>query len=505
MASDAVGVERRSRIIGYKLKKGDFRLSSPNLPQRIAVLAEANEANQAGLSTAAVEITSAQQAGGLFGYGSPIYNIIRILKPVFGDGVGGIPVIVYPQAKASGAVAKVIDITPTGTATGNGTHRLVINGRTNIDGNSYDINIIEGDGAAEISSKIEDAINNVLQSPVIGISTALKATATAKWNGLTSQDISISLDVNGNSLGITYVVAQVTAGSGTPSVATSLASFGNEWNTIVVNSYGTVTSVMDSLEAVNGIPDPTIPTGRFSGIKMTPFVAITGTTAEDPSAITDARLNEVTIALAPAPLSKGLPMEAAANMTLVYSIKAQNTPHLDVAGTSYPDMPTPTLIGAMSSYDSRDQFVKKGCSTVDLVAGKYVIQDFVTTYHPLGEQPPQFAYVRNLYSVDMNIAYTIRINEETYVIDHVIANDDDIVNAVNVIKPKEWKSQLNTIADDLANRALIVDSAFTKASLLVNLGTSNPDRLETSLRYKRSGTARIVSTTGEAGFNFGNV
>jgi hypothetical protein len=25
------------------------------------------------------------------------------------------------------------------------------------------------------------------------------------------------------------------------------------------------------------------------------------------------------------------------------------------------------------------------------------------------------------------------------------------------------------------------------------------------LRYKRSGTARIVSTTGEAGFNFGNV
>lgn len=505
MASDAVGIDRLSRILGYKLKKGDFRLTSPNLPQRIAVIGEANEANQTGLVTAETLVTSAQQAGTLYGYGSPIYHIMRILKPLRSDGVGGIPVYVYAQAKASGAAAKVIDITPTGTATGNGTHRLVINGRDNIDGVSYDINILEGDTAADVSAKMEDAMNLVLACPVIGTSTSLKATATAKWNGLTSQDISITVDTNGNSLGITYVVAQVTAGSGTPSVAAALTSFGNNWNTIVVNGYGTVSSVLDALESYNGIPDPTIPTGRFSGITMKPFVAITGSTAEDPSSITDTRLKDVTIAIAPAPLSKGLPLEAAANATVLHAVIAQTSPHLGIEGLAYPDMPTPTSIGTMSIYDSRDQILKKGCSTVDLVGGQYIVQDFATTYHPIGETPAQFRYVRNLYGVDMNIYYTIRRAEELYVADHAIANDDDIVDAEKVIKPKEWKSQLDTISDDLASRVLIVNAKFMRDNTFVSISGTNPDRLDTELKYKRSGTARIVSTTAEAGFNYGNV
>ncbi len=129
MSSDAVGLERISRIVGYKITKGNFATQSPNLPQRIAVLAEANDANQAGLDTDPKEITSAQQAGILYGFGSPIYHIMRILRPLSGDGVGGIPVIVYPQAAAGGAAAKKLTVTPSGTATGNGTHYLVVAGR----------------------------------------------------------------------------------------------------------------------------------------------------------------------------------------------------------------------------------------------------------------------------------------------------------------------------------------------------------------------------------------
>jgi phage tail sheath gpL-like len=504
MASNAVGIERVSRIVGYIIKKGDFRVQSSNLPQRIAVLAEANEANQTGLSTTARQITSAQQAGALYGYGSPIHQILRILKPLYGDGVGGIPIIVYPQAKASGAAAKVIDITPSGTATANGTHYLVINGRDNLEGVFYAINILAGDTPAVISGKIEDAINVVLGCPVSAISTSIKATATAKWAGLTSQDISISVDTNDNDLGVSYVVAQVTAGSGTPSIAGALSQFGNEWNTVVVNSYGTVTSVLDALEAFNGIPHPENPTGRYQGVLMKPFIAITGSIADDPSSVTDGRSAEVTVAIAPAPLSKGLPLEAAANMTVLYAVKAQNNPEQDVNGLAYPDMPTPSSIGSMASYDTRDVIVKKGCSTVDLVAGAYVVQDFVTTYHPLGEEPPQFRYVRNL-NLDFNVRYTYYLNEQLYVVDHVIARDEDIVNVPKFVRPKDWKSELNRVSDELVSRGLTVDSQFTKDSIEVDLSTSNPDRLETFFRYKRSGIARISSTTAEAGFNFGNL
>ena len=110
MASTAVGTDRVSRIVGYIIKKGQFQESSPNLPQRIAIIGEANDANQAALDTSATEITSAKQAGDLYGYGSPIYNVMRILRPNSGSGVGGIPTIVYAQEAADAASAKTVEI-----------------------------------------------------------------------------------------------------------------------------------------------------------------------------------------------------------------------------------------------------------------------------------------------------------------------------------------------------------------------------------------------------------
>lgn len=502
--SDAVSLQRISRIVGYKITKGNFAASSPNLPQRIAVFAEANTANQSNLDPNPTLITSAQQAGTLYGYGSPAYLIARILLPKQGSGVDGVPVYFYPQAVASGATSKILKVVPTGVATGNGTHTLVVAGRQGMDGEFYDINIETGDTTADICEKMVDAVNNILGAPVIGTDYDYDARFESKWKGLTANDLSITVETNDNALGITYAVTSIQSGSATPSIAAALNLFGNDWNTIVVNSYGTISSIMTALEQFNGIPDPDSPTGRFVGIVMKPFIAVTGTVSDDPSAISDLRLNDVTIAFAPAPGSAGLPLEAAANMTVLFAVVSQNTPHLDVGGRSYPDMPTPDSIGSMASYENRDAFVKMGCSTVDLVAGVYQIQDFVTTYHKLGENPPQFRYCRNI-TLDLNIRYGYYLLEQINVVDHAIAADGDTVSATKVIKPKQWKAILNTFASDLAARALIVDTAFMQDSIEVDLSTSNPDRLETFFRYKRSGCVRISSTTAEAGFNFGTL
>lgn len=500
----AVGTELISRIVGYKITKGDFSESSPNLPQRIAILAEANTANQGTLDTTPKVITSAKQAGTLYGYGSPIYHIMRILRPVSGDGVGGIPTVVYPQAEAVGATAKVLTITPTGTATGNGTHTVKIAGRSGLDGVFYDINIVTGDTTDDITAKIYNAVNNVLGSPAIAADTTYEVELTSKWKGLTADGLSVTVDTGNNDLGITYTVTSTQSGSGTPSIAAALTAFSNDWNTIVINGYGTQSGIMTALEQFNGIPDPDSPTGRFRGIVMKPFIALTGSVSDDPSAITDARLAEVTIAICPAPDSSGFHFEAAANMAVLFARQAQDTPHLDVAGRTYPDMPTPTSIGSMADYTNRDTIVKKGCSTVDLVAGKYTVQDFVTTYHPVGETPPQFRYCRNLM-LDFNVRYGYYLLELVNVVDHAIAANSDIVSASKVVKPKQWKQIIDKYAEDLASRALIVDPAFTQDSITVSISTTNPDRLETFFRYKRSGFARISSTTAEAGFNFGTL
>jgi len=505
MAAFAVSQDRVSKVVGYIIKKGTFAVTSPNLPQRIAILGEANDANQLGLSLAPQQITSAQQAASIYGDGSPIHIEARILFPFSGDGVGGIPVYVYPQAKAVGATNKIITVKPTGTATANATHYLVVNGRNGLDAQFYSINIVVGDNTTTILQKISDAINKVFGCPVTATIDSYEAILTSNWSGLTANDINVSVDTNNNAAGISYAVQNVQAGSGTPSIAGALAQFGNVWNTIVINTYGLETTTMAALEAFNGIPDNNNPTGRYVGIIMKPFIALSGTVLDDPSSITDSHLSQVTIAACPAPLSKGLPMEAAANMAVLYALQAQNSPHLDVAGESYPDMPVPLVesIGSMDDYNNRDTIVKKGCSTVMLVAGAYQVQDFVTTYHPVGENPPQFRYVRNL-NIDFNIRYGYYLLEQIYVVGHVIANDDDVVTADDVVQPKTWKANIDDYAEDLVKRALTVDKAFMQNSITTAINSSNPDRLDSFFRYKRSGYARISSTTGEANFNFGN-
>jgi len=258
--STSVGSARVSRVVGYTITKGNFQNTTPNLPQRIAILAEANTAQQGGLSLTPKEIISSQEAGVDYGYGSPIYNIMRILRPVNGGGVGGIPVVVYPQAEGGGASEAAREITVTGTATGNGVHTDIINGRRGLDGGSYDFTIVTGDTPTLIAGKIKDAINSVLGSPVIGSSAIAVATATTKWKGLTAEELDIIIDLNtSTSIGVSYAVVSSVTGSDTPDIQPALNLFGSKWNTIVVNSYGT--PALTKLEAFNGIPDPVNPTG----------------------------------------------------------------------------------------------------------------------------------------------------------------------------------------------------------------------------------------------------
>lgn len=507
MISNAVPTEYISRIVGYKITKGNFQNSTPNLPQRIAIIGQANTANQSGLTTDPVEITSAQQAGEVFGYGSPIHMAMRIMRPVSGDGVGGVPTVVYPQLEEALSVAAEKTITVTGTATGNKTHFVRVAGRTSLDGSIYAVNVLAGDTPTDVAAKIADAVNNVLGSPFIAASALGVVTLTAKWKGLNTEDLTVSMETDGDGVGLTYAIAIATAGTGvSTSVGASLALFGEDWNTIVVNTYGNSSTILDVLEGFNGVPDPSSPTGRYSGIIMKPFIALTGDVSDDLTATTDPRADEVTNAMCPAPNSPAHPLEAAANMATLFARTAQDTPHLDVIGRKYPDMPTPVdgNIGSMAEYVNRDEMVKKGSSTVKLVSGAYEIQDFVTTYHPTGEPVPQFRYCRNLM-LDFNVRYGYYLLELINVVDKTIAGDNDPVAVAGVIKPKAWKAILFTYADDLVARALITDASFMQDSLIVGLSTTNPDRLETFFRYKRTAIARVASTTAEAGFNFGEL
>lgn len=502
--SNAVPQGWISRIVGYLLNTANFSPVSPNLPQRMAVFGESNDANQGSLNLTPQQFSNAQSVGQAYGYGSPMHIMARVLFPKSGGGAQ-FPVWFYPQAKAVGSTNKQFQITASGVAANNGTHYLVIGGREGLDGQSYAINILAGDTTAAISQYIYNAINNVLGCPFIATDTPYHAVLTSKWSGLTADGLTVSIDTGSDALGLTYGVISLTTASGTPDITPQLSSFGNIWNTLLINSYGLNSSVLTALENFNGVPSNTNPTGRFNALIVKPLIAISGSVLEDPSSLTDSRSTQVTNAVAPAPLSDGLAMEAAANAGLLWGNILTNSPELDIAGLAYPDMPTPLKIGAMSDSTNRQTIVLKGCSTVDLVNGQYVMQDFVTTYHPLGEVPPQFRYPRDLMGVDMNVYYTYYLLVQQYLEGAVLANDNDIVDSIKVMKPKVWTGIINGMSTQLVSRGLIVNAPFMQASISVSINSTNSNRLDVTFSYQRSGIGRIISTTVTAGFNNGVV
>ena len=502
--SSAIGVERRSRTSGYAIKKGFFTNETENLPQIIGIFAEGNTANQSNFSIDKREITSSEEAGRIYGYGSPIHQIMRILRPPNASGVGGIPTIVFPQLTSEDSTPTQKVFTISGTATKNAVHNIVINGRENLDFQSYNFSIAKGDSSSIIASKITDAINNVISCPVTAVLAGSTVTLTTKWAGITSNELKAVFNNNFNGAGITYANSSNVQGSGIVNIAPSLEQVSEDWVTCFINSYGEI--FFDELEQLNGTPSVETPTGRYDATVFKPFFSFFGSLESDKDVLADItdnedRIDQVTHVLCPAPKSAGFTWESAANIAYLFSRKMQDSPESDINGMGYPDMPSPEdkIIGDMSKYNNRDFLIKKGCSTVTLEKGNYIVQDLVTTYHPQGETPLQYNYCRNL-NLDWNVSDAYRITEKSKLKDKVLINDDQITDSKNAIKPKEWKAILYDLFERLAKKALINEPEFSKESLEIQISATNPNRFETFFRYKRTGIARIESTTVEAGF-----
>ncbi len=505
--STAIDLTRVSRVVGYQVKAGSFNPITPYLPQRIAILAEANTANQGTLDTDPFEFISAADVAEKYGYGSPMHQIARILRPVSGNPLGGIPTFAYPQAEAGGATAGVytLGIAVATQVTENATHKVVINGRDNIDGASYQFNVAVGDSAADVQDKIVDAVNNVLAAPVAATEDVANVALTTKWAGATAI-LSVRIDTGGKDAGIVYSEVSNVAGTGDASITNALNAFGENWNTLVLNSYGS--GKFDELETFNGKPDPVSSTGRYEPTTFKPFVALYGSlesVKETVVAVTNlaARQDQVTNVHCPAPNSEGFAYEAAANMIMTFAPNAQNAPHQGNGGLQYPDMPVPENgdIGDFKDYDNRDFMSKKGSSTVNLTNNKYTVQDFFTTYAPAGENPPKFRFVRDL-NVDWNFGFNWKIIMERDIQDKTIVPDTSPSRVANTISPKQGKQLLIGHIESMAELALIADFQFSIDSIQVSINESNAARLDFFVRYKRTSTAHIVSTDAEVDFNF---
>jgi phage tail sheath gpL-like len=487
MTIDASAV---SRVVGVAVTFEIFESGAVTfLPQRIALLAQGNSTETYSLDP--VAFTSHAEVAALCGYGSPAHLCARQLFPDNGDGIGSIPATLYPMEDDGAGAPAVGAIGAVGTQTTAQTYVIKVNEIP-----SANVTIPATTAADAALALMKTGIDAVLHMPVIaGTPAAGSMAMTAKWDGLTGNDIFI--EIEGTEDGITFTVTQPVGGLTNSDVDTPLAKIINVWETMLIN-----TMTYDD-QAVNQKYE-TWGDGRWGELVKKPAIVFSGTVDDRATrtVITDAaaRKNDKINALISAPGSNELPFVIAARAVARIAKKHNNLPGNDNYDTLSGLVAGPEA--SQENFTNTDLAVKAGSGTSQLVNGDIKIRDCVTMYHPDGEVNPGFRYVANIVKL-MNIVFNIRIIFESDTWAGAPLMPAGIVTTrADARSPEDAKTAMGNLAVNLQKLAIIADASFTKENMTSVINGSNPNRLDNVFPVKLSGNVQIIDNAVKFGFFF---
>jgi phage tail sheath gpL-like len=464
------------------------------LPQRIAVVGQGNTAST--YTTTKKQVFSALEVAETYGYGSPLHLAVLQLLPTNGDGVGAIPVTVYPlQDSGTGTVAAG-SITPAGAATADEELVLEVN---NIP--TATINVTSGDSVAVQVAAIVAALNAKLEMPLTAVDNAsTSADLTSKWKGASANDISVTLTGLSASAGVSWGIVQPTGGTNNPVVDGPLAEIGNIWETMVINCLEIADSTaLDTFSAWGE--------GRWGSLVRKPAIVFTGATPADSAAaitVPDARKTDRTNCQLIEVGGSDLPLVVAARQVARIAVVANTNPAHDYGSQAATGL-TPGADGDQLNYAAQDATVKGGSSTSESRDGVLYILDVVTMYHPTGDPLPAYRYVVDIVKLQNVIFNTdIRFNTSAWDGAPLIPDDQPTVNPA-AKKPKMAKAVMAGIIDGLALEAIISNPEEAKAGIVAAIDGANPKRLNMTVPIQVSGNTNIKSIDINWGFFFGGL
>ena len=489
--SSAVDASAVARVVGIKTAFKDLRNGGVLfLPQRIAVIGQG--ATAATYATTKRQVTSANEAANLYGYGSPVHLACKQLLPVNGDGVGTIPVTIYPMVDDGSGVASAGDITPSGAATEAAAYIVRVN---NIDSEEFVISV--GDTVAAMVTAMTAAINAVLDMPIIASDDTTDVGVASKWAGTSANDLTVSV-VGSTTAGVSFAVTQPVGGLVNPDVDDALAQVGNVWETMVLNCLDIAdTTTLDAYT--------TFGEGRWGALVRKPLVVLTGNTATSvtaATAISDARPTDRVNAQLVAPGSADLPFIVAARQLARIAAVANNNPPHDYGSQDATGL-TPGADGDQWTFADRDSAIKKGSSSVEVKDGVVNISDVVTFYHPTGDPLPAYRYVVDivkLQNIIFNLDLIFAASEWNGA--PLLPDDQPTVNRT-AKKPKAAVAAVCSLIDSLGLNAIISDPVSAKAATFAAINEQNPKRLDVSTTVQLSGNTNIISVDLNFGFFFG--
>ena len=489
--SSAVDASAVARVVGIETKFKDLRAGGILfLPQRVALVGQGATASV--YSTDKKQFTSALAVAQDYGFGSPLHLAAKQFFPINGDGLGSIPLTVYPLVDDGAGVVSAGDITPTVAPTEAASYIVRVN---NIDSEAFVIDT--ADTVATVTVKIAAAINAVLDMPITATSTALLVDTVSKWKGLTANEINIEV-IGSATVGNSFAITQHVGGLVNPVVDNAIAQVGNVWETMFLNCLGM--SDLTTLDTYQAFGE-----GRWGPLVRKPCIVFAGNTADSVTnavIITNLRKADRVNCSLVAPGSNDLSFVIAARQLARIAKVANNNPAHDYGSQDATGL-TPGPDGDQWTYADRDQVVKGGSSTIEVKDGVINISDVVTMYHPDGDPIPAYRYVVDIVKL-MNIIFNLDIEFATAKWDGapLIPDDQPTVNR-DAKKPKTAVAAVSAILDSLGLNAIISDPETAKKNTLAEIDPGNPKRLNLTTTVQLSGNANIISVDLNFGFFFG--
>ena len=458
-------------------------------PQRVALVGQGNAA--ATFATTKFQAFSHIEVGEALGYGSPAHLAARQLLPDNGDGIGTIPLTVYPLDVTGTPAAG--DITPSvAPVTAAGSYKLVC---SNIE--SIAFTIAAGATVAQVCTSMTAAINAVSHMPIIATDSTTKVDVACKWHGTTGNDLYLEVD-GPTDLGATFAFTQPVSGATDPTVDAALAQVGSVWESMFVNCLAIADTTALGTYSTFG-------EGRWTADIRKPCVVFTGNnepTLATAITVPDARPTDRTNVAVNAPGSNDLPFVIAARAVARVVKLANVTPAHDYGGRILDGL-TPGTDAQQWTIAQKDTAIKAGASTTDSIDGVVKISDVVTMYHPTGDPLPAYRYVCDIVKL-MNVIYNLDLVFTAAEWDGApLIPDDQPTTEPTAKKPRTAKAAAAAVVDALALKAILSAPETTKPLITASIGESNPKRLDLIVPVYLAGNTNQKAIDLQFGFYFG--
>jgi phage tail sheath gpL-like len=478
-----------SRVTGVEVSYRNFNTGAAQmLPQRVVIIGIGND--DAVYDENKRQVFSASKVGEMYGYGSPLHLAVEQLLPANGPSAE-FPVSVVGIKKKSDAVAATGGINAIGTATGNGS------GTVHIGDIPAEFAVKKGDIPSVILGNIENAINGIINMPVVaGSMTEDGIPLTAKWSGAIGNRI--TLEMEADIPGVTFPLEALKDGALDPDISGALSKIGIVWETQILNIFDyTDTARLDKYQE--------FAEGRGGVLEKKPLYVAHGCTddLETRTAITDLRVNDYSNYLIVSVGSRALPFVVAAKGLIndILTTANKNPPQ------NYKGKLTGLHCGAddiQEDFNQRNASITKGSSNNIKNGNVAELNDTVTFYHPAADgKYPSKRYLVDLVKLQ-NVVFNVRLIMEADELKGApLVSDKTITDNPTAVTPKAIKTMFFNLADSLAKKAIIQEPDFTKKNMSVAIDSENPKRVNVVFPVKLSGNVEISSTDIYFGFYLG--